>query len=412
MSDFNELIKSFPKTRDYVRDFYVYGFKTREEFTAKSARTYDNERRRLESWLAPFIRRDYVSSGSTISLAIDSNMLDTNPLFQVWKTKSFTDNDIVLHFLLLDVLATGEKKTAEEITDCILDEYSLIFDAQMIRRKCNDYAAEGILQKEKSGKKIVYYTDSTLNTFFEENTEILDALCYYSLTECFGEVGDTLLDIFEKKNKAFRVKHGFFVHTLEDEILADLCGAMKEKRRVEIEIKSTKGERISIESGVPLQIFVSTRSGRRFLCIYLEKSRRFQCYRLDSVKGVKLKEEVKEYGDLLEMLNRNKQYLWGVSFQDNNRERLQKLTMTVKINEPYEQYIVHRLNKEGRGGIVTSLGDGCYRYEKICFDCNEMMPWVKTFIGRITEFDCTSEFCRRKFYADLEKMYALYGLEE
>ena len=27
MSDFNELIKSFPKTREYVRDFYVYGLR-------------------------------------------------------------------------------------------------------------------------------------------------------------------------------------------------------------------------------------------------------------------------------------------------------------------------------------------------------------------------------------------------
>ena len=50
MSEFQELVKSFPKTREYVRDFFVYGFKTRNEFKGKSPRTYDNERRRLESW--------------------------------------------------------------------------------------------------------------------------------------------------------------------------------------------------------------------------------------------------------------------------------------------------------------------------------------------------------------------------
>ncbi len=32
MSDFHELIKSFPKTREYVRDFFVYGFKSRNDF--------------------------------------------------------------------------------------------------------------------------------------------------------------------------------------------------------------------------------------------------------------------------------------------------------------------------------------------------------------------------------------------
>ena len=104
MSDFHELIKNFSKTREYVRDFFVYGFKTRNEFNEKSPRTYDNERRRLECWLSPYVRRDHTSDGSNISLAIDSNLLDTNPLFQVWNTKSFNDNDIVLHFLILELV--------------------------------------------------------------------------------------------------------------------------------------------------------------------------------------------------------------------------------------------------------------------------------------------------------------------
>ena len=139
MSDFQELIKSFPKTREYVRDFFVYGFKTRQEFTEKSPRTYDNERRRLESWLAPYVQKDYVPNGANISLAIDSSLLDTNPLFRVWKTKSFTDNDITLHFLILDLLQDGQARTAEEITDSLLSEYEALFDIQTVRRKCNAY---------------------------------------------------------------------------------------------------------------------------------------------------------------------------------------------------------------------------------------------------------------------------------
>lgn len=34
-----------------MRDFYVYGFKSRDDYQKKSARSYDDERRRLESWL-------------------------------------------------------------------------------------------------------------------------------------------------------------------------------------------------------------------------------------------------------------------------------------------------------------------------------------------------------------------------
>ena len=43
---YSELIKDFKRIRLYLRDFYVYGFKVRGEFTEKSARSYDNERRR------------------------------------------------------------------------------------------------------------------------------------------------------------------------------------------------------------------------------------------------------------------------------------------------------------------------------------------------------------------------------
>ena len=51
MSEYRELVKNFEKVRSYMREFYVYGFKSRSEYDAKSARSYDDERRRIESWL-------------------------------------------------------------------------------------------------------------------------------------------------------------------------------------------------------------------------------------------------------------------------------------------------------------------------------------------------------------------------
>ena len=59
MSDFQELIKNFDRIRDYMRQFFLYGFKVRVEFAAKSGRTYDNERRRIENYLADYIHSDY-----------------------------------------------------------------------------------------------------------------------------------------------------------------------------------------------------------------------------------------------------------------------------------------------------------------------------------------------------------------
>ena len=57
MSAYSELIKSFERIRAYMREFYVYGFKSRDEYSAKSARSYDDERRRMESWLGDMARQ-------------------------------------------------------------------------------------------------------------------------------------------------------------------------------------------------------------------------------------------------------------------------------------------------------------------------------------------------------------------
>ncbi len=412
MSDFHELIKSFPKTREYVRDFFVYGFKTRNEFKNKSPRTYDNERRRLESWLSPFVHKDHLSNGANISLAIDSNLLDTNPLFRVWKTKSFTDNDIVLHFFILDLLQDGGKMTAEEITDDLLTEYEAFFDIQTVRRKCNAYQKEGLLQKQRKGKTVVYSLDTSLAQWLKSNETILDALAFFQLAGNLGMIGNQLTDQFDYQNQTFRVKHSFFVHTLEDEILLDLLNIIHQQKSAALEIKSSKKGVINTTYCVPLQIFISTRSGRRFLCAYIDRSKRFTCFRLDTIKKVTPLEKTEAYEELQTKLNRNRRQLWGVSFQGRERHHLDKLTMTIQVFEPKESYIVDRLRREGRGGTVTKTAPNIYQYEIEVFDCNEMLPWIRTFIGRILSLECSAKSVERRFYEDLQTMYQMYQIEE
>ncbi len=412
MSDFHELIKSFPKTREYVRDFFVYGFKTRTEFKHKSPRTYDNERRRLESWLSPFVHKDHLSNGANISLAIDSNLLDTNPLFRVWKTKSFTDNDIVLHFFILDLLQDGGKMTAEEITDDLLTEYEAFFDIQTVRRKCNAYQKEGLLQKQRKGKTVVYSLDTSLAQWLKSNETILDALAFFQLAGNLGMIGNQLTDQFDYQNQTFRVKHSFFVHTLEDEILLDLLNIIHQQKSAALEIKSSKKGIINTTYCVPLQIFISTRSGRRFLCAYIDRSKRFTCFRLDTIKKVTPLEKTEAYEELQTKLNRNRRQLWGVSFQGRERHHLDKLTMTIQVFEPKESYIVDRLRREGRGGTVTKTAPNIYQYEIEVFDCNEMLPWIRTFIGRILSLECSAKSVERRFYEDLQTMYQTYQIEE
>ena len=415
MSTFKELIKSFPKTREYIRDFFVYGFKTRKEFQYKSSRTYDNERRRLESWLSPYVRKDHVSNGSNISLAIDSNLLDTNPLFKVWKTKSFTDNDIVLHFLILDLLQNGKQLTAEEITDDLLAKYNTIFDTQIVRRKCNACEKEGLLNKKRIGKTVVFFIDNTLAVWIKSNENIQDALAFYQMAGNFGIIGNNLLEQYNFHNQSFRVKHSFFVHTLEDGLVIKILNIMNKKIGAELEIKSPKTGKNSIITCIPLQIFTSTRSGRRFLCGYVNSTRRFTCFRLDSIKKavpIEIENNSLNYDELQKKLDNNCQKVWGVSFQGSKNHHTEKLSMTIYIIEPAENYIIERLKREGKGGTITKKEQNIYQYEIEVFDCNEMLPWIRTFIGRIISLECSAKSVEQRFYHDLQEMYQIYQICE
>ena len=87
-----------------MHEFYLYGFKNRNEYTKKSARSYDDERRRVESWLGDYMSFRQTPEGKNVFLSIDSRISRHNPLYAAWKTKSFTDGDITLHFILFDML--------------------------------------------------------------------------------------------------------------------------------------------------------------------------------------------------------------------------------------------------------------------------------------------------------------------
>ena len=124
---YNELIKNFNKVRDYMRDFYISGFKSREAYTRKSTRSYDDEKRRIESWLGEYMKFRQDADGKKVFLSIDSRVTRHNPLYKAWKTKSFTDGDITLHFILMDILSDGQERSLMDIAS-LVDGYLTAFE--------------------------------------------------------------------------------------------------------------------------------------------------------------------------------------------------------------------------------------------------------------------------------------------
>ena len=70
--------------------------------------------------------------GKNVFISIDSRLSNHNPLYKAWKTKSFTDGDITLHFILFDILFDPSiEMSFSEITDKIDERLSRFSEPRM-----------------------------------------------------------------------------------------------------------------------------------------------------------------------------------------------------------------------------------------------------------------------------------------
>lgn len=433
---YRELIKNFGRIREYLREFYVYGFKNRDDFAlnAKSARTYDDEKRRLESWLGDYMCFRKNSEGKTVFLSIDSRDVRHNPLYKTWKTKSFTDTDITLHFILLDILL-GEKQNGVSLKEILtkIDSYLCgfaapkIVDESTIRKKLNEYIAEGIVSSHTVGKTALY-TLSPLCDFsqvanarqpkpnakiahFTDSASFTDILNFYSEVAPCGVIGSFLLDKSELKSENatdfFYFKHHYITSAMDSEILCAVFDAIRQKRKITIDVlhrKKGKGAALTV---VPLQIFISVQSGRQYVMAYFPRQRAVSSLRLDNINSVYLEDEYEAFDEKKAILDNMKKNMWGVSTNSDDGARLSHVEFTVYAGDG-EDYIFNRLEREKRCGTVTRIDEHHAKFEADIFNATELIPWIRTFICRISDIRFSNRLFKSQFKKDLQKMYELY----
>lgn len=409
MSDYSELIKRFDKIRDYMRDFYVYGFMSREDFKQKkSLRSYDNEKRRIESYLSDYMSFRVDENGKAVFLSVDSSNISENPLYRAFKAKTFTKNDITLNFIILDILYDKAAVSATEIADIITAEYlcyfdhPVILDLSTVRNKLTEYETHGILATQKQGKKLLYFLN---NTVIDLNN-ISDALMFFSEVSPLGVVGSFLLDKCIYDNTLISYKHHYIMHALESEIVYELLKAIHNRQKVEILNHSTRSEvPIKLEI-IPLRFMISVQGGRRYLAAFSIRSKAILSFRLDYIKSVKRMEVCDDFDSHEKRLNEILPYTWGASF--GRGRNLEHLTMLLDIGHN-ERFIINRILREGRNGTLSKVDENTYRYDISVYDTTEMIPWLRTFIGRILSLECSNKAVVRTFYNDLDVLYTIYG---
>lgn len=471
---YQELVKNFERIRSYMREFYVYGFKSRSEFDAKSARSYDDERRRIESWLGGYMRFAHTAEGKSVFLSVDNRVTQHNPFYKAWKAKSFTDKDITLHFILFDILHMPEiRLTLQELIEQIDRDYlsafetPMTFDESTVRKKLKEYADEGLIVCEKQGRQVLYGRAAGIPL-----AGLGDLLDYFSEAAPCGVVGSYLLDQLalaenpeeksethlkknpeakpdenpdekseanpdenpamkpeanpamkpeenpernppmspEAREDIFSFKHHYITGTLDSGVLAVLFCAMREKRYILADNFGRHARGPQRRRLVPLRVYSSVQNGRRHLLAYNEEKNQLFAYRLDYLKNVRMDAVCGRFDALRQKLDMLEQHMWGVNCRWSTKH-LEHVAFTVRVGYG-EEYIVHRLEREKRCGTVEQIDETHYRFSADVFDTMELVPWIRTLTGRITQLDFSNRTVENLLRQDLKEMYRMYGVGE
>ena len=438
---YSELIKNFDNIRGYMRDFFLYGFKTREEYDRKRARSYDTERRRIQSYLGHLISFRQTPSGKNAFISLEGRSVTHNPLYQAFKAKSFTNKDITLHFLLLDILS-GNSYSLKDILRIMDTEYltafqnPISFDESTLRKKLKEYEELGIVVSEKSGRTVTYrlseneiclaeykeairfFTEESplgvIGSYLEDRMQPDAEKAYPTgrndengkcLPERNDENGKCLSDKNDCAGEYLTFKNHYIMNAYDAEITELILQGIHEKRLLEITSFSRGDAGVKQQTVIPYKLYVSTQGGRNYLfCMDADNLRPYSL-RVDYIQKGKAGEVCADYDRLLKVCERAGEHMWGVSCA--KYRRYEHIEMDIYVGTD-EAFIVRRLEREKRCGTVSKVDEETYRFSADVLDAYEMMPWIRTFFGRIKAIRCDNEDVKNQIKIDMVKMLKQY----
>ena len=402
---YKELIKNFDNIRMYIRDFFVYGFRTREDYSKKSLRSYDNEKRRIQSYLGDLLSFKQTEAGKKVFISLDARSVSRNPLYKAFKAKSFTSKDISLYFIVMDILKSGISYSLTDIMDKIDADYlsyfedPLLFDESTLRKKLKEYEAVGLIKSKKSAKKLEY---SLVNDDIEAK-DYKDVIRFFTEENILGVIGSYIEDKFENSDEYISFKNRYIMNAYDTEVVFEILRAIKNENKVKIQTFASAKQR----EYIPLKLYVSKQGGRNYLMCKGMEDNRFYSIRTDYIKSVSQGLKANDFSIVKMRFEDISRHIWGVSYSEG---RLEHFEMDIYVGKG-EEYIVSRLEREKRCGKVTKLDEETYRFSVDLYDSYELVPWIRTFFGRIKRLKCSNRMVSDQIKFDIVKMSKQYGEE-
>ena len=225
-----------------------------------------------------------------------------------------------------------------------------------------------------------------------------------------GVIGSFLRDKTKDRADHFAFKHHYITGAMDSEVLCTILEAIHEKRTITVHMIHRKKDHITETKVVPLRVMLSVQSGRQYIMVYVPHFKRITAYRLDSIVTVKKGEPADRFDELRDKLLGMQQHMWGVATNSRASNRMEHIEFTVQYADG-EQHIPRRLEREKRIGQVEYLGEHACRFSADVYDASELIPWIRTFICRITDISISNKSLETQFKEDLQAMYEMYGLE-
>lgn len=424
------LKKNFEKIRARMRSYYLYGYSTLIDDEKSSDATRKNEIQRIRYWMSQPSRRGRKKQASSVfdeAMSFDVHETRHNPFYKAWKSKIFDKNAIHFHFLLFDILNTPQAKLdgvpTVKIIKIIDEEYACHFlnDTRTAQTYLNRYKQRGMIDvKSRSQQNLNSASQRTVSKphyYIPEqpnlNQSHYDVISFFSEISPCSVIGSFLLDRLHPQNDIFLFKHHFITNTLDSDILLALLNAIHEKRSISVLNYNRKEKNPPRIHLVPLKIYISVQNGRQYLMAYQVEYRNIRAFRLDFLSQVQMESIYADYDRLSDCLNEAKNKIWGVNIIEtcDGEEQLETVEMILKI-EKNEQYILDRLNREKRCGVLTveDAENGLYRFFAQVYDSKEMIPWIRTLLCRIVKITFSNTDLQKEFEENLQKMYTMYGI--
>lgn len=146
-----------------------------------------------------------------------------------------------------------------------------------------------------------------------------NALDFFSEVKSLGVIGSFLLERQTEEmplHNGLSFKHRYIMHTLESDILANICQAITDK----CTLKITANERgcDCTEIVVPIKISIGTQTGRRYLNAWRladghDGDQGIRSFRLDYIEELEQLEKCADYDTYQHLIEEAMPHIWGVS---------------------------------------------------------------------------------------------------